>query len=121
MTTHYLKLPGKLAVINADDGSDTCLLQDGTRVPFADFTHVDVCRSLTSQIRTDDKLDVLECVDLRAKLTGWSLVAALTDAEHTALSEAAKHPRGLTLHAQLSPEVAAFLRAIVDAPTAKPE
>jgi hypothetical protein len=121
MTTHYLKLPGLLQVVNVDDGTDTFPSADGTRTAFPPMTHVDVCRSLTNQLRTEDKLDVLECMDLRAKLTGAAFVAELTDAEHKALSEVAKHPKYLSLHTQMSPAVVAFLRSIVDAPTSKPD
>ena len=112
MTTRYLTLPtAPFAVVSADTGEP---------LPAA-LGHTDVARALTNEIRETDKLDALDAFALRQKLcAAGGSVAELTDEEHAVLCAVSKRPKYLTIHAVFSPDVHAFLRAILDAPSVKP-
>ena len=110
MTTRYLAVPtDPFALVNVDTGET---LSETLPVPI-------VLRALANRL-TPEPLDVLEAFVLLQKLTAGGVVA-LDEKEHQALAAEAKKPKGLALTAVLSPSVNAFLRAVVDAPSVKPE
>ena len=123
MLTRHLKLPDVFQIFNADTGEPG---RDSDGEPVT-ITRASVCRMLVIQLRSEGKLDVLDAVMLQQKLCGSGGTARLTEEEWRLLCEAARNPRPtqghatLSIHAQLSPDVAAFFRSILDATTTEPK
>jgi hypothetical protein len=114
----YLSLPttDPLVIVDPNSGEPA---KDPEGAPVT-MPVAGLLRVLVSGILGADKLDVLDAQVLRGKLLGVSPIE-LTEPEHAALAAEARKPAMLTIHAKSSPDVLAVLRAIVDAPSTKPE
>jgi hypothetical protein len=119
MTTHYVTLPpGPFPLINALTG-ETPLPSE--LPPGTEAKPITLRRAIWSYVagaEAAEKLDSFDAAELRAKLEG-APPAELTDKEHGALVEQAKKASMLNLNERAS--LVAFGRAILDAPTTKPE
>ena len=115
--TRYLTLPGPMDLIDASNGKPA-LDAKGAQ---AKTSHEDISRALMVDPKIKDTMDACDRFDLRGKLTKpTGTTIELTEAEHTILVEVVKRPTTLTDTAIFSPDVHAFLRAILDAPSEKP-
>lgn len=112
----YLAIPA--TVFSVRDPSTDLPAVDALGNP-ATTTAAEVCRALLMDPKIKEALDALDRYDLREKLVAGG-VAELTEAEHAALVAVVKRPSTLSDAALYSPDVAKFLRTIVDASSVRP-